>query len=155
MRKEAFRDYLFRAVEDVGAALEPDDDWTPILLMLSETELMVAPLMDDEGQDLTRDLPALTSLISKVRPAMVGRVGMGWASNDMKDSRPVSQREERQEVLIIQIVEPGARQEVWISEVIRHDDAPPEIKEWEKSDSTGGMMVEVIQAAVEHAHRAN
>lgn len=155
MRRDSFRDYLFRAVEEVGTKLGPDEDWAPIMLLLGSQDLTMVPLVDEEGNDLGRDLPTLTSLLTKIAPDMVGRVGMGWASTDLKDKRPVSQREEREEVLIIQIAEPGAPQEVWMGKVTRHPDSHPEVSHWEKSEQTGGVIVEAIQAALEHAHRSN
>ena len=154
-RKDAFRDYLFSAVEDVGATLEPDDDWAPVMMLIGPEKALFVPLIDGEGNDLTHDLPTLTALIAKESPQLVGRVGMGWASTDLRDQRPVSEREDREEVLVVQIAEAGSRQEVWIGKVQRHPDAPPEVTSWEKSDSTGGVMVEAIQAAMEHTHRSN
>lgn len=155
MDKERFRSYLLGAVEQVGENLGPDEDWAPILICLNGEAMVMVPLMSEDGDDLTRDLPALTALISKVRPIRLGRVGMGWASTDLSDKRPISEREEREEVLVVQIVEPGEPQEVWMGKVKRSEDSHPVVESWMESDMSGGAMVEVIQAAVEHAHRSN
>lgn len=147
-----FRKYLLNAVEEVGETLGPNDDWAPVLLSVGHDETLTVVPIDDE--DMARDLPAMTALIVKLRPRIVGRVNMGWASQDPSDPRPIANQESRQEVLVIQVVQPGD-QEVWIGSVERHDDRPPEVTGWEKSEAAGGVMVEVIQTAVEHANRMN
>jgi hypothetical protein len=156
---EQFREIIFEAVGDIAATLAPDADWAPVLLIDSPDGFAVCPLTDPTtgksftGQD---SIPEVTALITKMKARMVGRVGMGWAADQIPgdDTRPTD-RDDRQEILIVQIARPQSKQEVWIAEVERNPEQPPKLGEWSVMSDSGGPIAEALQMAVDISGRYN
>lgn len=156
---EQFREILFEAVDDIAKDLSPTADWAPVLLIDSPDGFAICPLHDpDTGKLMTGQdsIPEVTALIVKMRARIVGRVGMGWAADQIPGDRTrPTDRGDRQEVLIIQIARPESEQEVWMADVGRSDNAPPTLGEWTLMEGTGGPIAEALQVAVNLSGRYN
>ena len=156
-RFDAFRDSIKSGAEQVRLTLEPDEDWIPTLFMDAPQGFMAMPLILEDGSELFGQpgLELVTAVIVKSQARLVARIQMGWAANAISgDTRRPGDRPDRSEVLILQVAEPG-RQEVWMAEVTRNEDASPDLDEWELSEAAGGPIADALAAAIQVASQQN
>lgn len=133
-----WRRLSFDGIDQVGAALKPDDDWLPVVLIDCPKGYVVYPLPDPlTGQE---GLAEVAAAVLALEPRYVCRVQMAWAADYVEgnDEAP-SQREDKREILMAQIAQKGGEHEFWSAEVERDGENPPQIVKWELQPAAGPM----------------
>lgn len=152
-RFDTFRDAIRTGAEQIRQTLDPDEDWIPTLFLDAPRGFMALPLILPDGTELFGQpgLELVTAVIVKSEARLAARIQMGWAADARsEDKRRPSDRPDRSEVLILQVAEPG-QQEVWMADVTRNEDAPPDLGEWELSEAAGGPIADALAAAIQVA----
>jgi hypothetical protein len=121
---------------------EPDDDWTPVAFLETKAGLTTVPLAPYMGSPREKDiladllLPTLIRDSQATRVVMILSVWVGTAASqeemDSPDWLPPSQQPDRTEkVLLIEYTRDGVGRQS-SARIIRHDDSPPTLGEWEE-----------------------
>lgn len=133
---------IWQDIEGIGRKLEPDDDWTPVVLMESDKVRTVMPinhLLDsaDHKEVLARALPMV---MKKVRPAYAAMVVLSWMLTrpatlgreevDHLQETGIADHPDRTEVLMVRFCD-GQTEEFWAVPITRTSDAPPQLGERE------------------------
>lgn len=161
---EEWKEATFDMLEHVGKGLAATEDWMPVITARSpdpdkpsEERMNIFPLIDLDGNlDLGRQegMEIVAAAILKMKPTLLSRSQMAWAAPEDKDNDylPPSMREDRTEVLLVQIVDgPAGHSEVWQGTVERSG-SHPVISEWKELTTAEGPLIEVTKRSVFAAH---
>jgi hypothetical protein len=140
---------------------KPDDDWLPVAFSDNGTgEQAIFPMHEHMGDENEKNLLAnviLPAFIKGTRARTLVVVLSVWSAEvaspeELEPIRyvPASQRENREErLLIMEYTAEGIQRQAW-ARIIRHEDRPPELDEWEEMEakSYGGRFVDPVVDAL-------
>jgi hypothetical protein len=138
---------------------EPDDDWTPIMFMeCADGSWATMPIeqfmQDNQSKDVLAEL-IIPQTIKKLEAKIVVMVLSVWHTKlpkgvDWQDRPAPSESLDREEALVVTEYRAEGVTRYSMAEIIRHDDSPPTLGEWENADATGyeGRFVDPIVAAM-------
>ncbi len=156
MNYREFVDFAKDSVWNIATTFEkPDDDWEPVALLEDENgQTIIAALMMDKA-----DYPAAVSIMAKqTKATKVALVTSAWglmfdskeaaeAWNDDPDALMPSQHPDGFEQVVISVYD-AERVEAWSAKILRDDEQPPTLAEWEWGSEPDGRMVGPIREAM-------
>lgn len=125
---------------------KPDDDWTPVMFIeCGDGECGMLPLEPFMGDDLSKEFCADVVMPTAIEVAKARKVvlvlsawtAQVWCEEELEPIRyiPPSQRENREEVLVVmEYTSEGVARHA-MAPIIRHDDSPPELGDWWDDES--------------------
>lgn len=158
---EVFRHTIQTIVVEIGNSFtEPEDDWHHVLINESEegNEIMMLDGRLFQTTDLKKTL-VYRFLVPHLRERGAYRyalVNSAWMltgspeelSEILQDHEYIRDNPKRIEAVVIQVVD-REQNEMWMAEIKRYKDKPPELGEWNKADKgtlTGLMVDPLIEA---------
>ncbi len=176
---EMFRHWALTSVEAVGRRFtHPDEDWLPVLLLLTPRGGVLAGIdlafyqSDARKEVLVKRLSALIVGAHATAFALVQEMWRSWAvtpeggepgarSRALRSGRLRPRDDpQREETLLIHITD-DVHEELWSAVILRDPHRPPCLGRWEKIDlktSPGrmtGRFMEPLRAALERARASN
>lgn len=152
------------AAKEVGRNFtKADDDWYPVLIIHSgaKEENDIFPLQmadDDDKMLLTR---VIIPLLIKTSGAKFAALVLSfWASEhpmpdvipERWDDLPFRPSEDPNRSEVLQIMAASAdRTEIWTAKILRDDEHPPGLSEWEQydQDQVSGLFIEALRKGFE------
>lgn len=163
---EKFKLDVLSLVRGIGEKFdEPDDDWMPVLIAGE----IVVPLnfTDETAKDLMAEL-VMPIAIRESKAKEYAFVSSTWVSTitppeEMRDKSteeqmryigehypPPSMSDQRKESVVVSFGSCDGTNEMWMAEIKRSEDKPPELSEWEYHGSNDyeGRFVEPLMKAI-------
>lgn len=148
MSLEVFGQHMRNQIERVGQSFtQPDDDWISILhIETGDRDHMIVGI-DGEAfaNDFTKDQLAyfLQETITETQAIHYGLLINTWTvvTDDLESGlayRP-SEHPERFETLVVMLAD-RHHDEMWTAKIIRHENAPPTLTEWEMFPTSGAYF---------------
>lgn len=163
---------LMTAVEEIGKDFEhADDDWLPVAHLYGPDGPMIM-VIDPQWMQSEKTKNAL--LHEVLAPAIVrsgakeaALVLAVWAIKLSKDNHNpeefrkqveeaqrvgISANKFRKEMVIVEVMNESDYR-IWSADIVRHDDSPPTVGEWEEWEGTkvAGRFAEPLQAALKQS----
>jgi len=138
------------SVQMIAPSLQPDGDWTPMMLVAHHEEITIVSLgmPDEEEWHFIRDV-GIPSVLQQME-GYAALVYTAWQANFAADApRELLERTgaanhpKRKEVVTILAVDESGR-EGWTSEIMRRPGLSPDIGSWEPSNYKGGHVLEAL-----------
>jgi hypothetical protein len=139
---------------------EPDDDWTPIVFLEDATGTWaMMPIEEFMQNDRTKDMLVeliIPETIKRFEAKVVVMILSVWHSKipkgvDWQDRPMPSEDPNRSEALVLTEYTAEGVKRYSMAEIIRHEDSPPTLGEWENTDATDyeGRFVQPIVKAMQ------
>lgn len=135
---------------------QPDDDWTPIAFLQGKDEQVTFPLGEFMEDDRSKDILAhliLPGAIKHLKATSMVTVMSIWQSKTSAESLateyiPPSQCEDRTEhVMITEYTAEGVQRQAF-AQILRHEDKPPTLDEWQQMDDAIGFSGRFVEPIV-------
>lgn len=139
---------------------KPDDDWTPVMFLEDKNgQFEIFPLEPFMGDDASKHfctdvlMPAAIMSVAarKVVIVLSAWTASVWCKEELEPIRyiPPSQREDREEVLLVIEYSKSGVERTAIAPIIRHEDSTPELGDWwEGMDSPTGFEGNFVKPIV-------
>lgn len=130
---------------------KPDDDWTPVMFMeCKDGSRPIIPLEPYMGNEAEKEVLAnvlMPSLIAHFEAIKVVMVLSCWTAQvaSLEELEPIryvrpSQRENREEVLLLTEYTRDGVSRFSMAPIIRHEDSPPTLGEWGEETAEGSSL---------------
>ena len=174
---EDFRHWTLSSVEEVSRSFtRPDEDWLPVLLLLTPRGGIIAGIdlefyqNDGRKEKLVKRLCAVITRTHATAFALVQMMWRSWALSPEVSKPGARERAlhsgrlrpsndpQREETLLIHITD-DFHDELWAAVIQRRPHRPPCLGRWEKTDlktdHMTGRFIEPLRAALQEARASN
>jgi hypothetical protein len=153
---------MLDSIDDVGAFLraraetigeqfkDPDDDWSPLMFVISdEMSALVGVEIPEEPQVkriLFRDaIPRIVKKQLRGKVKVAAFVSSSWKLEgdtpehkewlEDEERGPIKDHPDRKEALTIYLMDEKGETQMWVAPILRDEEQPPVLDEWEKSEA--------------------
>jgi hypothetical protein len=148
-----------RSAANIALTLEPDEDWAPVIFMVTDDDLIISGLPTEAFEnDHTKDalVRALGVIIEEIKPVQCALILPSWrVRNENYDQEAIerllrdgiSNHPDREECLVLQAMD-AEHHDLYMADVIRVDGSHPELGEFIKQDGLPDGRFGSLQAAM-------